>query len=107
MDRLLRRVRYIELRAKYIQMLVKKRRLLLEHIPGLQNLSDGWTKSFKTRDMLINLERGGVSAGTRHQQLVLAANLFKQIAIRRRGEPDVWPIGKQRAERILNFRDFA
>ena len=34
---------------KYIQMLVKKKRLLLEHIPGLQNPSDGLTKSFKTR----------------------------------------------------------
>ena len=53
----MRRVRHIELRAKYIQMLVKKKRLLLEHIPGLQNPSDGLTKSFKTRDMLINLEK--------------------------------------------------
>ena len=41
MEGLLRRVRHIELRAKYIQMLVKKKRLLLEHIPGLQNPSDG------------------------------------------------------------------
>ena len=38
-------------------MLVKKKRLLLEHIPGLQNPSDGLTKSFKTRDMLINFEK--------------------------------------------------
>ena len=54
MEGLLRRVRHIELRAKYIQMLVKKKkRLLLEHIPGLQNPSDGLTKSFKTRDMLL------------------------------------------------------
>ena len=57
MEGLLRRVRHIELRAKYIQMLVKKKRLLLEHIPGLQNPSDGLTKSLKTRDMLINLEK--------------------------------------------------
>ena len=57
MEGLLRRVRHIELRAKYIQMRVKKKRLLLEHIPGLQNPSDGLTKSFKTRDMLINLEK--------------------------------------------------
>ena len=57
MEGLLRRVRHIELRAKYIQMLVKKKRLLLEHIPGLQNPSDGLTKLFKTRDMLINLEK--------------------------------------------------
>ena len=57
MEALLRRVRHRELRAKCIQMLVKKKRLLLEHIPGLQNPSDGLTKSFKTRDMLINLER--------------------------------------------------
>ena len=42
---------------KYIQMLVKKKRLLLEYIPGLQNPSDGLTKSFKTRDMLIKLEK--------------------------------------------------
>ena len=38
-------------------MLVKRRRLILEHIPGLENPSDGLTKSFKTREMLINLER--------------------------------------------------
>ena len=57
MEELLRRVRHIELRAKYILMLVKKKRLLLEHIPGLQNPRDGLTKSFKTRDMLMNLER--------------------------------------------------
>ena len=54
MEGLLRRVRHIELRAKHIQMLVKKKRLLLEHIPGL---SDGLTKSFKFREMLINLEK--------------------------------------------------
>ena len=35
MEGLLRRMRHIELRAKYIQMLVKKRRLLLEHIQTL------------------------------------------------------------------------
>ena len=57
MEGLLRRVRHIELGARYIQMLVKRRRLILEHIPGLENPSDGLTKSFKTRDMLINLER--------------------------------------------------
>ena len=43
MEGLLRRVRHIELRARYI--------------PGLENPSDGLTKSFKTRDMPINLER--------------------------------------------------
>ena len=53
----LRRLRHIELRARYIQMLVKRRRLILEHIPGLENPSDGLAKSFKTREMLINLER--------------------------------------------------
>ena len=57
MEGLLRRVRHIELRAKYIQMLVKKKRLLLEHIPGLQNPSDGLTKSFKFREMLIITSR--------------------------------------------------
>ena len=57
MEGLLRRVRHIELRARYIQMLVKRRRLILEHIPGLENPSDGLTKSFKTREILINLER--------------------------------------------------
>ena len=30
---------------------------MLEHIPGLQNPSDGLTKSFKFREMLINLEK--------------------------------------------------
>ena len=43
MEGLLRRVRHIELRARYI--------------PGLENPSDGLTKSFKTRDIPINLER--------------------------------------------------
>ena len=57
MEGLLRRVRHIKLRARYFQMLVKRRRLILEHIPGLENPSDGLTKSFKTREMLINLER--------------------------------------------------
>ena len=57
MEGLLRRVRHIELRSRYIQMLVKRRRLILEHIPGLENPSDGLTKSFKTREMLINLEQ--------------------------------------------------
>ena len=33
---LLRRVRHIELRAKYIQMLVEKKHLLLEHIPDFK-----------------------------------------------------------------------
>ena len=36
---------------------MKRRRRILEHIPGLENPSDGLTKSLKTRDMLINLER--------------------------------------------------
>ena len=57
MEGLLRRVRHIELRARYIQMLVKRRRLILEHIPGLENPGDGLTKSFKFKEMLINLER--------------------------------------------------
>ena len=57
MEGLLRRVRHIELRARYIQLLVKRRRLILEHTPGLENASDGLTKSVKTREMLINLER--------------------------------------------------
>ena len=38
-------------------MLVKRRRLILEHIPGLENPCDGLTKSFKFKEMLINLER--------------------------------------------------
>ena len=82
MEGLLQRVRHIELCAKCIQiqmlvkkklffrpspsrlspgrnMLVKEKRLLLEHIPGLQNPSDGSTKLFKFREMLINLEKGG------------------------------------------------
>ena len=37
-------------------MLVKRCRLILEHIPGLENPSDGLTKSFKFKEMLINLE---------------------------------------------------
>ena len=57
MEGLLRRVRHIELRARYIQMLVKRRRLILEHNPGVENPSDGLTKSFKFKEMLINLER--------------------------------------------------
>eukprot|EP00435_Cladocopium_sp_Y103_P007090 s2679_g2.t1 len=57
MEGLLRRVRHIELRAKFIQFLVKRRRLVLEHLPGLNNPSDGLTKSFKTLTMLIHLEK--------------------------------------------------
>ena len=42
MEGLLRRVRHIELRAKYIQMLVKKKRLLLEHIPDFKTQVTVW-----------------------------------------------------------------
>eukprot|EP00435_Cladocopium_sp_Y103_P026793 s405_g6.t1 len=57
MEGLLRRVSHIELRAKFIQFLVRRRCLVLEHLPGLENPSDGLTKSFKTLDMLVHLER--------------------------------------------------
>eukprot|EP00435_Cladocopium_sp_Y103_P013910 s5392_g3.t1 len=57
MEGLLRRVRHIELRAKFIQFLVKRKRLVLEHVEGLRNPSDGLTKSFKTSTMLIHLEK--------------------------------------------------
>ena len=80
MEGLLRRVRHIELRAKsakYIQMLVKKKRLLLEHIPGRQNPSDGLTRSFKTRDKLINLEREvGLVPGLDTNSLCHGSELF-------------------------------
>ena len=94
MEGLLRRVRHIELRAKYIQMLVKKKRLLLEHIPGLQNPSDGLTKSFKTRDMLINLERGRIGARTRHQRLVVDPYFSAGAAVASRRRGDVKFVGR-------------
>ena len=70
-------------------MLVKRRRLILEHIPGLENPSDGLTKSFKVKDMLINLEREvGLVEGLDTNKLSrLYAIIFISIAIRRRGEP--------------------
>eukprot|EP00435_Cladocopium_sp_Y103_P066904 s576_g29.t1 len=46
-----------ELHAKFIQFLVKKRRLLIEHVPGLENPSHGLTKCFKTIGMLVHPER--------------------------------------------------
>ena len=71
-------------------MLVKRRRLILEHIPGLENPSDGLTKSFKTRDMLINLEREvGLVYGLDTNSFFVDQIIFKSVAIRRRGEPDV------------------
>ena len=56
MEGLLRRVRHIELRARLIQMLVRRRRPI-RHIPGLENPSDGLTDFFKFKEMPINLER--------------------------------------------------
>ena len=83
MEGLLRRVRHIELRARYIQMLVKRRRLILEHIPGLENPSDGLTKSFKTRDMLINLEREvGLVYGLDTNSFSWIKSFLKSVAIR-------------------------
>ena len=76
MEGLLRRVRHIELRARYIQMLVKR----LEHIPDLENPSDRLTKSFKTREMLINLEREvGLVYGLDTNRLSWVKSFVKQL----------------------------
>ena len=45
MNTLLRKVRHIELRALFLQQLVAKERLTLEHIPGKINPADALTKS--------------------------------------------------------------
>ena len=45
MNTLLRKVRHIELRAAFLQQLVAKERLTLEHIPGKINPADALTKS--------------------------------------------------------------
>ena len=108
MEGLLRCVRHIELRARYIQMLVKHRRLILEQIPGLENPSDGLTKSFKTRELLINLEREvGLVYGldTKHVVMATATIIFVAVAIRRRGQPDECRIARI-AQRILIFDIF-
>eukprot|EP00435_Cladocopium_sp_Y103_P013530 s5804_g3.t1 len=70
MKGLLRRVRHIELRAKFLQFLVQKRRLILQHVEGLLNPSDGLTKSFKTALMLLHLEKEvGLIPGLNSSQL--------------------------------------
>eukprot|EP00435_Cladocopium_sp_Y103_P051778 s436_g16.t1 len=70
MQGLLRRVRHIELRAKYLQWLVQKKRLILQHVEGLLNPSDGLTKSFKTLLMLHYLEQEvGLTEGLNTAQL--------------------------------------
>jgi len=55
MDGLLRRVRHLELRVKYIQHLYKMKRISLTHWRGDENPSDGLTKSAKTAVMWQNL----------------------------------------------------
>lgn len=55
MEGLLRRVRRVELRARYIQSLCKRGRLSLTHWAGTENPSHGLTKSCKTLSMWVNL----------------------------------------------------
>ena len=54
MNTLLRKVRHIELRAAFLQQLVAKERLTLEHIPGKINPADARTKS-PTPENLVSL----------------------------------------------------
>eukprot|EP00435_Cladocopium_sp_Y103_P008630 s5046_g2.t1 len=64
------RLRHVELRAKFIQFLVKKRRLLIEHLPGLENPSDGLTR--ESRD--AQLHRREEELRQAHWELELADN---------------------------------
>ena len=52
---LLRRVRHLELRVKYLQNLSRRKRLSLAHWAGVENSADGLTKSLKELSMWINL----------------------------------------------------
>ena len=55
MEGLLRRVRHLELRVKYLQNLSRRKRLSLAHWAGVENSADGLTKSLKELSMWINL----------------------------------------------------
>ena len=55
MEGLLRRVRHLELRVKYLQNLSRRKRLSLAHWAGAENSADGLTKSLKELSMWINL----------------------------------------------------
>ena len=56
MGTLLRKVRHIELRAAFLQQLVAKERLSLEHIPGKINPADALTKVPTTENLLAVLQ---------------------------------------------------
>ena len=85
-ERLLRRVRHIELCARHVQMLSRSVDSSL-NTPGLDNCSHGLTKSFKTKEMLINLEH---EVGFGHEQLVMAEIISFSVAIRtKKGRTDV------------------
>ena len=58
MSGLLRRVRHLELRARFLQELVNSGRLKPEFIAGAENPADGLTKATDTESMLRNLLQG-------------------------------------------------
>ena len=55
MTGLLRRVRHLELRHRYLQELVRNERLVLSCLPGETHPADGWTKSPEYASMFNNM----------------------------------------------------
>ena len=60
MNTLLRKVRHFELRAAFLQQLVAKERLTLEHIPGKINPADALTKSPTPENLVSMYEACGL-----------------------------------------------
>ena len=89
MEGLLRRVKHMELRVRYIQHLHRKRRLCLAHWSGVLNPADGLTKSCKVLEMWVNLCAAvGVVPGLSSegvawlQSLTLSSDAFCDHAVR-------------------------
>ena len=80
MDGLLRRVRHLELRAKYCQHLHKTRKLSITHWKGEENPADGLTQSSKPLSLWTNLvEAVGLVPGPKEQGSNWIRNYLNQI----------------------------
>ena len=80
MDGLLRRVRHLELRVKYVQHLHKTRKLSITHWKGEENPADGLTKSSKPLSLWTNLvEAVGLVPGPKEQGSNWIRNYLNQI----------------------------
>ena len=78
MDGLLRRVRHLELRVKYVQHLHKTRKLSITHWKGEENPADGLTKSSKPLSLWTNLIEA-VVPGPKEQGSNWIRNYLNQI----------------------------